>query len=366
MTSKKERHRRRRHAERELAAAWAALDDGNPVLAERASRRALETGFVNPRMWREHGLILLRCGKDAEGEEALRRAIALAPQYADAFADLARVQATRGKLAAAARLQQRVVELRPDSAADRALWDEWRAHLPPAEEPDTAAGDAPPFSFTQRTARFDWDVVLAEVRAKGAAVLAGLLEPQESAALVARFGDEAAFEFEERRDDELEHWEARMLRAPLPGPLPALRAELRARAAAIASALGVELGWREQLPVQVPRKPGARSAVGLVRYPPRGQRAPRGGAGHGFPLALEVDLGPGPGTSELLLDDVRPGRRVHVHRFATAAGDGVLFCSRERLVMIAGVAARQPVRAGRAVSGGAARFVLELPFEDVT
>jgi hypothetical protein len=366
MTSKKERHKRRRHAERELAAAWAALDAGNPVLAERASRRALEAGFVNPRIWREHGLILLRCGKDAEGEEALRRAIALAPSYADAFADLARLQAARGKPAAAARLQQRVVELRPDSIEDRALWEEWRAHAPIGAETAAPPRAAAPFEFTARTARQEWGDVQAAILAHGAARLAGLAEPRERAALLALFEDDARFEFVDRCDAATERWEARMLRLPLPEPLGALRAELYARAVGIAAELGRELGWREAFAERFTERPGARSAVALVRYPPHGGRTPHGRAARGFPLALEIDLGPGGETSALLLEDVRPGRRARVHRFSTAAGDGVLFCTRERRVSIAGVAARQPVRAGRAVPGGEARFVLELPFEDAT
>lgn len=335
MTSKKERRKRKRHAEREMAVAWEALASGNPILAERASRRAIAEGRVNPRLWREHGVILWRCGLDGEGEQALRNAIALAPTYAAAFADLAELQAAHGKFAAAARLQQRVVELRPDSVVDRERWQELRARAPiEAAEPVAA----PPVSmaFTERTGRFDWAAIEADLRARGCALLSGLLSPEECAHLLACWDDDDAFAFVTSTGAV----ETRVWRDPPPDPIPELRAEVYARALPIATTFARELGRRTD---------GWRSAEAgaLERYAGGSGRTLRWPAPvSAFPLTLEIDLGPLTGDAGFVVLDVRSGRREHARELRTHLGDGVFACAAERPVLIGGVPARQPVQLG--------------------
>src|SRR5205085_1281895 len=67
----------------------------------------------------ELGLALFAAGKLPEAEDQLKRAVALAPAYADARYDLASVQAARGNWDDAASEFKRVLGLRPDDAKAR-------------------------------------------------------------------------------------------------------------------------------------------------------------------------------------------------------------------------------------------------------
>ena len=94
--------------------AFEAIEAERPILAEKLSRRAIYAGRVNPRLWLDHGRILAVCGHADEADEAVRQAIALAPRFGEAFAELARMQAGKGKLSQALRLQRRAVELQTE------------------------------------------------------------------------------------------------------------------------------------------------------------------------------------------------------------------------------------------------------------
>jgi uncharacterized protein len=80
-----------------------------------------------------------------------------------------------------------------------------------------------------------------------------------------------------------------------------------------------------------------------------------------------VTLGPGSsddgGGGELLLVDERPGR-TRVRRVQTSMGDGVLFTTRERPVVIAGTYGLQAVMHGVATVRSRERFAVGIPFHD--
>ena len=62
MTSPKKRGRARRHVERTMDDAFAALESGEHALAEKLSRRAAEEGHVNPRIWHDRARIATALG----------------------------------------------------------------------------------------------------------------------------------------------------------------------------------------------------------------------------------------------------------------------------------------------------------------
>src|SRR5262245_56101401 len=97
MSSPKERRRARRRAEKTMDEAWQALLGGEHAFAEKLARRAIEGSEVNARLWCDLGRILWQCKSTDDAEAALRRAIALAPTYGEAFAELAALQAAHGK-----------------------------------------------------------------------------------------------------------------------------------------------------------------------------------------------------------------------------------------------------------------------------
>lgn len=355
-----------------MDAAWEAVAAGNLVLAERISRRAVDAGHVNPRIWNDRGQILRECRQLDEAEEALRTAIALAPTYAEAFANLAALQAARGKFVQAERLQRRAVELEPDAAAEAVLRS-YGAMVPPIDVDGMAAGDGEPEPFTERTNRYDWDALTAELRRFGVVRLPGLLDAAECTAIIALDEAPSRFEHEVEHDsEEFGRVRYRFFQPPLPELVEALRRELYGRAARIVNAWSAELGRGDRVPATLAeflahchRAGQHRSTPILVRYERGGGDAPhRDAAGRVvFPLQLAVTLGPGGGGEFVLYDD-RPGKKVRRRSVATQPGDGVLFCCAERLVEVGGAVGLQPVRHGVAAGRDAVRYALGVPFHE--
>ena len=376
VSSSKHRRKARRRAERWMTEAWEAVLHDDLVLAEKLSRRAIELGQVNPRLWLDHGRVLVLCDELDEAGEALRRAIALAPTFGEAFAELARFQASVGKIVQAERLQARAVELAAQDAEARLVLESYRALLPARGEAEPGEVCSP-VVLTARTQGYDWEAVAADLRAHGMARLPGLLSVEEYNALIALWDDFERFEHEVAYDSETEgKVEYRFFASPLPDVVAALRAEVYACAAVIANAWHEVLGRRDRFPPVLEnflahcREAGQyRSTPILLRYEAGGFNAPhRDIAGKVvFPLQLAVTLGPGcsddGGGGELVLTDQLPGKRVRQHSLPTSVGDGVLFCTRERLVDVAGAVGLQGVMHGVSPTEGL-RFALGVPFHD--
>ena len=213
-----------------MAEAWEAALAGRLRVAEKLARAAIVGSEVNPRLWLDLGGILRRCGSVADAEEALRRAIAIAPTFGAAFAELAALQAAEGKWAAAERLQRRAVELLPHDAGARARLAEFTASVPAdaGSEPENAAVMPPVLA---RTERFDWAEIGAGLRERGGAVLPALLSADECADLTALWSRDV---FESASTASGGGAESRFLQRPFPTPLDALRTELYARLVPIA------------------------------------------------------------------------------------------------------------------------------------
>lgn len=375
MSSPKDRRKARRRADKAMEEAWEALLEDDHALAEKIARRAILGGEMNPRLWLDLGSILRRCDRIDDAEEALRQAIALAPTLGEAFAELAALQASVGKWTQAARLQQRAVELQPGSETARQLLASYAAMAPERAADAAAPAAAEPFAFGERTTRFDWTAIADELRRHGCARVPGLLSTDECAALRALWPT-GCFEHAVVRDgDDDGRVEYRFFQRPVPPLVQRLREEVYARLQPIADEWQGLLERRARFPARLQgfldqcRDAGQhRTTPILLRYAPGGFNAPhRDVAGRVvFPFQLAVTLGPhdaGAAGGAFRLVDVRSGRRAHEHTIATDAGDGVVFCTTDRLVEIGGAIAAQPVQHGVAECT-AERFALGVPFHD--
>src|SRR5262245_16654592 len=79
VSSRKERHKRRRHTERLIEDAFEALADREPGVAEKLVTRALDSGAMNPMVWCEAGELYVQLGKPELAKNALHAALRLAP-----------------------------------------------------------------------------------------------------------------------------------------------------------------------------------------------------------------------------------------------------------------------------------------------
>lgn len=371
MTSPKKRSRARRRVERTMEEAFEAAASGRLSLADKLSRRAVDEGFVNPRIWRDRGRVARICGDDDEAEQAFRHAIAIAPNYADAFLDLARLQADRGKLRAAERLLRKVVELRPGDAETDAEHTALAARI----GPDPEGGAEPvetgePPAFTARTSRYDWSGIEAELTARGTARVERFLDLEECARLAALADHPGHLATDFARDDPEARARFLLLRTPLPEPVAELRDELYARLAGIANRRQARLDRTERFPralcdltARCARARQFRCEVAVLRLEDGGHvvpvAAPRPRVM--FPFLVFVLLGPG-STLRHLLRDLRPGRKVRERATELRCGDALIVCGHRRVVEIAGADGLQDVAHGFAPVAGEPRCVLALPF----
>ena len=341
------RHRRRdrRSTEATLEQAFAALDRGEPELARKLALRARTDGGMNVRVLHDHAELMLALGDLDEAEDALRAAIALAPNYADAFAALAALQAQRGKWPTAARLQRKVVELKPHDERAAASLREYEAAAAAEPAPAEPAGEAPPelWNLSARARVLDVAALLTELIAHGHAT-APLLTAAECAELRQTCAADAPGL---DRVETLDAARWRHFLIPPPLPIAALRAALFAPAAALANAQCRQLGDEPRFPDSWPRWRGGaagRSTSRWVDLASGETRADRTDDRRNFPLRAVIDLGPGDAAETVAVLDQRPGRRVRASRARSRAGDVVFCCWRERLCAVAGVFGLQLVR----------------------
>ena len=377
MSRKKDRNKARRRAEKYMDQAWEAADQGKLQHAAQLSFRAVTVGPVNPRLWNDHGSLMRLCERFDEAEQAFRTAIALSPTYADAFGNLAGLQAQRGNLPQAERLQERLVELRPEDTLARDALQSYRALAGGGEVAHGANSAEESCVFTLRSERFDWESIGTKLTECGVALLPGLLTQQECRELAALYPLDEHFEHEVAQDDaETGRVSYRFLTRPLPRLVRELRREVYARAARIANRWNELLDRQERYPASHEVFLKRCREAGQHRTTPILLRYERGGfnglhqdvAGRvTFPLQLAVTLGPGgshDGGGEFMLVDQRLGRKQKRLVIATGTGDGVLFCTRERLTRVAGVIGLLPVRHGVLEVRASERFALGVPFHE--
>lgn len=375
MQERRKRAKARRRSNKLLEAAWEAVVGGDVARGAKLSRRAIEEDGTNPAAWNDAGLIQRRLGCVAEADRAFRQAIQLAPRFPEPWRNLAEIYLEEGKTAKAADYLRRSVELEPQDRALAERLARLEADLTGAVAPCVEdAEPAPPPGA--RTARYDWERLGAELITRGASVMPGLLTHAECRQLIACWSDELLFEHEVRLDDETGRVHYKFFARPLPDLVRDLRQEMYARLAPVANERQQRLDREPTFPAahgdflrRCRRAGQTRSTPILVRYESGGFNGlHRDIAGRlFFPFQLAVTLGPGSARrnegGNLVLADVRPGKRPHRREIATDVGDGVVFCVQDRLRAVAGIWGLQPVLHG-VTPVAAERFALGMPFHD--
>ncbi|MCK6450233.1 MAG: 2OG-Fe(II) oxygenase [Alphaproteobacteria bacterium] len=241
----------------------------------------------------------------------------------------------------------------------------------------SAAADRAERAIVRRVAAQDWDRVVREIDAHGAAVLPGVLTPEECAALIACYGDDARFR---SRIVMARHGfgrgEYRYFAYPLPPIVAALRGALYPPLARIANGWAKALGAATDFP--------ARHADYLKRCHDAGQTRPtplmlRYGEGdynclhqdlygeHVFPLQVAVLLSdPRRDFSggEFVLTEQRPRMQSRAEVVQPAQGDGVVFPVDHRPVQGTRGVYRVAMRHGVSRLRSGRRFTLGVIFHD--
>jgi uncharacterized protein len=340
MPSIKNRRRAKRRAEKLVEESLDALESGHDALADKLIQRALSAGPANARFWLEYARISHHRGLNRRAERAIRRALELSPDFAEA----------------------------------RELLDQL---VPPTEPMSSsepiAVADEPPV-FSELTERFEWNTHADDLTLRGVTRLRSLLAVDECIALRGLFSNDEHFEHDVDMNDERGRVRYRFFRRPLPDLVTALRTELYARVAPIANRFNELVGDKHRWPLTHSAFQRVCAAGGhhrtspiLLRYEPGGfngfHRDVYGSIY--FPLQMAISLGPARSEDggEFALVDERPGKRKRVRVLPTDIGDAIIFCTRDRLTPIAGLYGRQPVMHG-VQEVRAERYAIGIPFHD--
>ena len=244
----------------------------------------------------------------------------------------------------------------------------------PAPDPTNAPVPGP--GIAARIAAIDWPAVQASLDAEGWAVVPGLLDDGECAALAARYDAPDGFRSHVHMARHgFGRGEYRYFAYPLPPPVAELRAALYARLAGPANR------WHERMGMGV-RFP-ARHAEFLARCHAAGQARPTPlllsyGPGdynclhqdlygqHVFPLQVAVLLSPGTDFSggEFILTEQRPRMQSRAAVVPLAKGDAVIFAVNTRPVKGSRGDYRVAMRHGVSAVRSGRRRVLGVIFHD--
>ena len=385
MNPKKQKIKNRRRARKLADEAWEAADTGNLDLAEKIIRRAVDAQIDNPTLWNDQGVILGMRQKEMESAEAFRVAIHLAPTYAEAYANLAALRFRQGFVKEATGLQAEAVK----HASENLVYTErLAAYRAVAGQPDEAPPAAPtglppeePMSdWPSRLAELDWRGLGDRLTRDGCVVMPHFIDEATCADLRDMFDHDALFAKSVVMDrPEFGLGVYRYFRAPIPKVVDQLRRAVYPHVAQVAN------GWQQILnePQRFPdewtgfrdecQRAGQTTPTPiLLKYEPGGFNAPhrdlRGSVF--FPIQMAVVLSPcadplaGFRGGEFLLCDVPPGKKLRRREIAAGLGDGILFCTRDRLVQVGGAYGLQPVKHGVVPITAGVRYVLGVPFHE--
>jgi hypothetical protein len=396
MNLKKQKEKDRRRARKLAEEAWQAAADGNLDLAEKIIRRAVAVQPENPVLWSDQGAIVLQRGKEDEAERSFRNALRLVPTFAEAFAQLAALRARQSWPEEAVRLQEQAVVHAPANAghagklqAYRALAEAQRARRPrrlPEPEPEAPAApalamDVPAVDWPARVAALEWDALGETLTREGCVLVPGLMAADVCAGLRELFDRDDLFAKTVEMDQPgFGRGVYRYFRAPVPEQVEGLRRAVYPHVARVANHWQELLREADRYPNdwegfrEVCREAGQTTPTPiLLRYGPGGfnalHRDLRGSIF--FPVQMAVVLSPrldqapdGFDGGAFLFRDVPERPRSRRREIAAGLGDGVLFCTRDRLVPIGGVHGLQPVKHGVAEIAAGTRVVLGVPFHE--
>jgi tetratricopeptide (TPR) repeat protein len=370
MSSPRQRGRARRRVAKTMDEAFEALARGEHALAEKLSRRAADEGHVNPRIWFDRARIALACGDRREGESALRRAIALAPGFGEAWIELGSFLAAAGRVAGARRAWQRALAVVHDAATR----DEIAARVAalPASDADADADaddDAPPeaelraVAYSARALRLSEALADETLLARGVTCLSAALQPAEIEGLTALLAPGSlAVDRELVWSDPDRDCAWRTARRPL---APALAELVRDASAALAPSLA---SWAGRFPARgrdaQSGSPAAEDEPVFVTLPANGVLGPwrPPGARTAQPFCAFVVIALDEDTRLLHeLVDLRPGRRRRSVRTSLRCGDALFACAQRRPVQVGGVEGLQELAHEFRVSGAGAARLLWLP-----
>ena len=330
-------HKAHKRARRLLDEAWDAVDDGDLQLADKLARRAIGECDSYALAHCEHGEIMLRDGRLADADRALRRALALDPRCVDALSALARLYEREDKPAKALAFARRASEAAP---RDRELAREvtrLEASLPAQRAADeleraVSARASPPAPRSERVAAIDWAKLAPKFVESGVLHLRAVLTDDEIDACAS-----APISWH-RSTDGVEERALLELPAAIAALLgefyPAIAdcAELRERSLGKADAEAAEHSAQRwpmtlaDLQAACERLGQERCAATELRLAPKSSWAapPSEAAGIEFPFACA--LGIGEVGSEFCLEDRRPGKRVRSKSWTLARGRPARSC----------------------------------------
>jgi hypothetical protein len=402
MNPKKQKVKDRRRARKLAEQSWEAVHAGNLDLAEKIMRRAVSAQPDNPVLWSDQGVILELRRKEAEAAQAFRTALGLAPTFAEPYAHLAAMRHRHGFAKEAVALQSQAVKHAQDNMAYAERLEAYRAvaaeGAAPTPTPSSASGqtaasaEQPGVPLTnpscgdweQRLAALDWHRLGERLTRDGCVVMAGLVDPTTCARLRGMFDDDALFAKTVVMDrPDFGQGVYRYFRAPLPDLVDQLRRAVYAHVAGIANDWQRLLGESERYPAvwdafreDCCRAGQTKPTPILLKYGPGGfnalHRDLRGTVY--FPIQMAVVLSvraeppdlsaDGFHGGEFLLHDVPEGRKSRRRQLPGGLGDGILFCTRDRLVKVGGAYGLQPVKHGVAPITAGTRLVLGVPFHE--
>jgi uncharacterized protein len=395
MNPKKQKAKDRRRARVLAEQAWEAANHGNLDLAEKIIRRAVSTQEGNPVLWNDQGMILGLRHKDSEAAKSFAAALSLAPTFADPYAHLATLRLRQGRALEALGLQTQAVKYAPQNASYAEQLQTYQAlagQLPPhADSPAVATVDPTEVTsvdtgddWTQRLGALDWHALANRLTRDGCAVIAGMVDAPTCEWLRGLFDDVRLFSKIVVMDrPEFGNGSYRYFGAPIPKVVDQLRRAVYPHVARIANEWQQMLGDSERFPEEWDGFRDRCHHAGQTRPTPILLKYSRGGfnALHRdlrgavfFPIQLAVVLSPranledadtqGFQGGEFLFCDSPEGRKSLRREVALGLGDGVLFCTRDRLVRTGGVVGLQPVKHGAAPITAGTRFVLGVPFHE--
>lgn len=399
MNSKKVKEKERRRARKLAEDAWEAANEQNLDLAEKIIRRAVATQPDNPVLWNDQGLILGLRGKEREAEESFRSALSLAPNFAESFAHLAELRAKQGYLRDAIRLLEQAVQHAPQVAAHGERLEAYRTLLGSPtesirESPPVAAPVAPetvPSSnmlgesdLPQKIAKLDWADLGERLTRDGCVLVPALIDAPTCAALRRMFDNDSLFAKTVVMDrDDFGQGVFRYFQAPIPSVVDGLRRLVYPHVARIANAWQQMLNEADRFPEEWEDFRRQCEVAGqtkptpiLLKYGPGGfnalHRDLRGTVY--FPIQMAVVLSPNLETSspdadgfrggEFLFCDVPESKKSRRRVIAAGLGDGLLFCTRDRLVRVGGAYGLQPVKHGANRIADGSRVVLGVSFHE--
>jgi hypothetical protein len=398
MNPRKQRQKDRRRARKLAEQAWEAAEDGNPDMALRIIRRAIDANPGNPLLWNDLGLLLVH-RDDCEAAAAFQAAISLAPDLPEAYTNLAEIRVRQGLLREAVTLQGEAVRLEGDNRDYHERLETWCrlagdiavSETPPAPMTATTSEGRCPMAeslrcefplLSARIGGVDWSAVEEELTSRGYRLVPGLLTADECRTLRDYFEDDALFDRTVAMNrEQFGCGTYRYFGAPLPRIVEAIRRLVYPHVAPIANRWQRLLREDVLFPMTWEAYRERCAAAGqstptplLLRYEAGGfnalHRDLRGR--EFFPIQLVIVLSPrasaeepdGFTGGEFLFCDEPERKKSDRRSIAAGLGDAILFCTRARLVNVGGAYGLKSVRHGLTRVESGTRFALGVPFHE--